>query len=137
MPYRLVESALGEALGQLYCAKYFDEECKTRAVSIVEAVRQALKDRLKEVEWMTSESTREQALKKMSRFRVKIGYPKKWIDYGPLDIQDDNDFLAMVFHARAFDHARESKEMNAPTDREKWVSKRECYALLHPTSGLT
>ena len=116
------ESALGEALGQIYCAAYFNEECKTRAVAIVEAVRQALEDRLKEVEWMTSDSTREEALKKMSRFRVKIGYPNKWIDYSTLDIQDGEDFLPMVLTARAFEHARETKEMNAPTDREKWVS---------------
>lgn len=67
------ESALGEALGQLYCAKYFDEACKGRALQIVENVRKALEERLKEVEWMTSDSTREAGLKKMSRFKVKIG----------------------------------------------------------------
>lgn len=36
------ENALGEALGKLYCAKYFDESCKERALAIVEQVRQAL-----------------------------------------------------------------------------------------------
>lgn len=67
------ESALGEALGILYCERYFDESCKEKALSIVESVRQALEDRLKEVDWMTSDDTREQALKKMSKFNVKIG----------------------------------------------------------------
>ena len=67
------ESALGEALGKLYCAKYFDDTSKARALKIVEQVRQALEDRLKEVEWIKADSTREQALKKMERFRVKIG----------------------------------------------------------------
>lgn len=67
------ESALGEALGQLYCAEYFDEECKGRALEIVENVREALEERLKEVDWMKSDSTREAALKKMARFKVKIG----------------------------------------------------------------
>ena len=67
------ESALGEALGQLYCAKYFDEACKERALEIVENVRKALEERLKEVDWMTSESTRQAGLEKMSRFKVKIG----------------------------------------------------------------
>ena len=115
------ESALGEALGQLYCAKYFDEECKRRALKIVEDVRMALEDRLKEVEWM-GESTREAGLKKMSRFRVKIGYPDEWIDYTTLEISKDDSFLSMIFKARAFAHAREVKEMNAPTNRDKWVS---------------
>jgi predicted metalloendopeptidase len=67
------ESALGEALGQLYCAKYFDEDSKERALAIVESVRQALEERLNEVDWMKSNKTRENALKKMNRFRVKIG----------------------------------------------------------------
>jgi putative endopeptidase len=67
------ESALGEALGQLYCAKHFDEESKERALKIVESVRQALEERLNEVEWMKSATTRDNALKKMSNFRIKIG----------------------------------------------------------------
>ena len=67
------EAALGEALGKLYCAKYFDEESKQSALVIVEKVRQALEDRLKEVDWIKSDSTRTEALKKMERFRVKIG----------------------------------------------------------------
>jgi putative endopeptidase len=67
------ESALGEALGKLYCAKYFDESSKEQALTIVEQVRQALEERLKEVDWMKADSTRENALKKMGRFNVKIG----------------------------------------------------------------
>ena len=46
------EGALGEALGKLYCATYFDESIKGRALAIVEQVRKSLEDRLKEVDWM-------------------------------------------------------------------------------------
>ena len=67
----MTESAVGEALGKLYCARYFDESSKERALAIVEQVRTALEERLNEVEWMQS-STREEALKKMSRFGVKV-----------------------------------------------------------------
>jgi putative endopeptidase len=116
------ETALGEALGQLYCAKHFDESSKERALAIVENVREALEGRLKEVEWMTSDETRAAALNKMAGFKVKIGYPDKWIDYTPLDLQNQDSFLTMVFKASAFEHARDVKEMNAPTDRQKWVS---------------
>lgn len=128
------EKALGEALGQMYCAKYFDENCKGRALGIVENVRQALEDRLKEVDWMTSESTREAGLKKMSRFKVKIGYPDKWIDYTALDIKEDDKFLSMVFKSRAFHHERDVKEMNAPTDRDKWfMTPQTVNAYYHPS----
>jgi putative endopeptidase len=120
------EKALGEALGQIYCKRYFDESSKIQALKIVEAVRQALEKRLNEVEWMKSATTREQALKKMSRFHVKIGYPNKWIDYTNLKITEGDDFMTMIFQSRAFEHAREADEMNAPTDREKWVSFALC-----------
>ncbi len=127
------ENALGEALGQMYCAKYFDESCKQKALFIVESVRQALEDRLKEVDWIKSDSTRQEALKKMSRFNVKIGYPDKWIDYSTLDIQSDDSFMTMIFKSRIFDHEREVNEMNAPTDRHKWfMTPQTVNAYYHP-----
>jgi len=114
------ESALGEALGKLYCKHFFDESSKAKALNIVECVRKALQERLTEVEWMTSESTREEALKKMERFKVKIGFPDKFIDYSSMEIARDAPFLSMVFSSREFHHMREVNEMNAPTDRAKW-----------------
>lgn len=116
------ENALGEALGKLYCAKYFDEASKEQALKVVEQVRQSLEERLKEVEWMKADSTRAEALKKMARFGVKIGYPDKWTDYSSLKVAADMSFLAMVFGARKFDSLEDVKEMNAPTDKVKWVS---------------
>lgn len=118
------EDAVGEALGKLYCAKYFDEASKERALQIVEQVRQALEARLKEVEWMTADATRQEALRKMQSFGVKIGYPDKWMDYCSLEIDADASlpFMEMVFRAREFDFLEKVKEMNAPTDRAKWVS---------------
>lgn len=126
------EAALGEALGQLYCAKHFDEDCKDRAYKIVEKVRQALEERLNEVDWITSDSTRQQALEKMSRFRIKIGYTNKWIDYSALEVK--GSLLGMVLAARAFEHQRTIQEMNAPTDREKWfMTPQTVNAYYHPT----
>ena len=127
------ESALGEALGQMYCAAFFDESSKGRALTIVENVRMALEERLKEVNWMTSDSTRDAALKKMSRFKVKIGYPDEWIDYTSLEIIAGDDFLSMVLKSRAFQHSRELKEMNAPTDTKKWfMTPQTVNAYYHP-----
>ncbi len=114
------ESALGEALGKLYCAKFFDETSKERALAIVERVRLALENRLKKVEWMKSEETRTNALKKMDKFGVKIGYPDKWLDYSTLSIEESDDFLTMVFSSREFANKEEAKEINAPTDKSKW-----------------
>jgi putative endopeptidase len=128
------ESALGEALGQIYCAKYFDESCKEKALFIVEQVRMALEQRLREVDWMKSDSTREQALQKMNRFNVKIGYPDEWIDYSTLNITKGDAFLSNIFASRQFEHLREVKEMNAPTDKKKWfMTPQTINAYYHPS----
>jgi len=128
------ESALGEALGQIYCNKYFDNSCKEKALAIVESVRQALEERLKEVDWMKSDSTRKEALKKMSRFNVKIGYPDEWIDYSSYVIEEDESLLSMVLKSRHFDLMREVKEMNAPTDKDKWfMTPQTINAYYHPS----
>ena len=70
----MVAGALGEAVGELYVAKHFAGEAKTRALSVVERVRKSLEARLNEVPWM-AEATRKKALEKMKAFGVKIGYP--------------------------------------------------------------
>lgn len=128
------ETALGEVLGQLYCAKHFDESCKERALTIVQAVRKALEERLREVDWMKADSTRQAALTKMSGFTVKLGYPDKWIDYSTLKFTKDETFLFMVIKARAFDHQRTVDEMNAPTNRDKWyMTPQTVNAYYHPS----
>ncbi len=114
------ETALGEALGKMYCRKFFDEASKGRALAIVEQVRRALEDRLKEVEWMKSEETRSNALKKMAKFGVKIGYPDTWLDYCTLTVDVYDDFLTMVFASREFENRENVKDMNTPTDKAKW-----------------
>jgi len=128
-----LEGALGEALGKLYCAQFFDEECKDKALGIIEQVRQSLEDRLKEVDWMKSESTRSNALKKMGKFGLKIGFPDKWLDYSSLVIEEGDDFLSMIFKAREFDNREEIKEINSPTDQLKWfMTPQTVNAYYHP-----
>ena len=45
----MVESALGEAVGELYVTRFFGGDAKAKALSVVESVRQALEQRLNEV----------------------------------------------------------------------------------------
>ena len=63
-----------------------------RALSIVEKVRDALRERLSEVPWM-SDGTRTEAMKKMESFKVKIGFPDKWIDYSTLTVLKGENLL--------------------------------------------
>mmetsp|Transcript_39913 Transcript_39913/g.60302 ORF Transcript_39913/g.60302 Transcript_39913/m.60302 type:complete len:110 (+) Transcript_39913:804-1133(+) len=61
-------------------------------------------------------------------------YPDKWIDYTSLKVENGDHFLAMIFKSRAFDLARTVKEMNAPTDKDKWfMTPQTVNAYYHPS----
>ena len=64
-----VEGGLGEALGQLYVAKYFPPEAKERMEKLVANLQVALGERIDVQEWMTDET------KKVAR--EKLGMVKK------------------------------------------------------------
>jgi putative endopeptidase len=100
-----LEAALGDELGKLYVAKYFSGDAKPKALHIVETVRAALRQRLEEVEWM-SETTRKAALVKMEKFKVKIGFPDKWLDYSEMTVVA-GDHFSNVLEARRYAHRLE------------------------------
>ncbi|EQD37036.1 Peptidase M13 domain protein, partial [mine drainage metagenome] len=114
----LVDSCLGEALGELYVERYFPPEARRRMEALVNDLRAVFRDRLSRVPWMTPQ-TREKALSKFDRFRVKIGHPERFRDYGSLRI-DRSDLWGNVVRARAFEVARRWRRMGQPVDRTEW-----------------
>ncbi len=80
-----VDHGLGEALGQLYVERVFPPEAKRRVLDVVENLRAALRERIRSLEWM-GPATKAQALRKLEKFRVKMGYPDRWRDYSALAI---------------------------------------------------
>ena len=76
----VTDHCLGDALGQLYVDKTFPPEAKAKALEMVENIRLAMADRIKNLDWM-SDSTKAMALKKLITFSVKIGYPDQWKSY--------------------------------------------------------
>jgi len=127
-----VEGVLGEALGELYVGKYFNQEAKAAALLVVERVRAALKERLEEVVWM-SDQTREKAMLKMNKFGVKIGFPDKWIDYSSLEIVR-GDHFGNELRACKFELDRLLGYTNAPVDRDRWyMTPQTINAYYHPS----
>jgi len=112
------DGALGEAVGKLYVAEHFPPEAKARALEMVKNVRAALADRIKTLEWM-DEPTKQEALKKLAAFTVKIGYPDKWRDYSLLNI-DRGPFVLNAMRAENFEVDRELKKIGKPVDRSEW-----------------
>lgn len=112
-------AALGEAIGQLYVAKYFPPQAKASAEELVENLRKAYAQHLSNVPWMTA-ATRKVALGKLAAFRPKIGYPNKWRDYSALEVKP-GDAFGNRERSEIFEWHREVARLDEPTDRDEWA----------------
>ena len=109
---------LGEALGELYVARYFKPEAKAAMDQLVENLRSALRSNIEQIDWM-GEATKAEAYRKLASFRPKIGYPSKWKDYSSVTIKAD-DLLGNAVAMRQFNRADQNRRVGQKTDREEW-----------------
>lgn len=114
----LVNAGLGEAVGELYVAKYFPPESKAKMEVLVGNLRAALDLRLQKLTWMAPE-TKEKARAKLAAFTAKIGYPDKWRDYSALMISRD-DAYGNKLRSTAFEYQRNLDKIGKPVDRSEW-----------------
>jgi putative endopeptidase len=114
----LVDGALGEVLGKEYVARHFPAESKAQMEELVANLRLAMTARLQRLDWM-SEETRQQALYKMSKFNVKIGYPEQWRVYDGLELVP-GDLYGNVERSSAFEWAYNLGKLNKPVDPLEW-----------------
>jgi putative endopeptidase len=124
--------ALGEAIGQLYVKKYFPPEAKARAKKIVESLLVSMKESINNNEWMSDE-TKKEALKKLSGFGVKIGYPDKWRDYSELEVTNDS-YIKNIMNSNYFDHKEMLSKINKPVRKWEWgMTPQTVNAYYNPT----
>ncbi|MGY3232141.1 putative endopeptidase [Luteibacter sp. HA06] len=129
-----VNSSMGEALGQLYVAKVFKPEAKQRANELVDNVRNALKARIENLDWMSAE-TKEKAIQKWNTFLPKIGYPDKWRDWSGLEVNGD-DYYTNVEAASKFNYHYDIAKIGKPTDRLDWgMTPQTVNAYYNPTDN--
>jgi len=131
---RVIDGAIGEALGQLYVERYYPPEAKARMDEMIGNVTAVMRDRLQKLEWMT-EPTRKKALAKFERFFAKIGYPAKWRDYSSVGI-GPGDYLANVRAATEFEVKRRLSQLGQPVDKAEWrMSPPTVNAYFDPTAN--
>ena len=122
---------IGEALGQCYVARYFPPSAKDRAVHLVEAIIEEMRESLRTRTWMSAE-TRERALVKLDAFGVKIGYPDVWRDWSGLDVRRDA-YCANRIAASRFEVDRMLARLQEDVDRNEWeMPPHIINAYYHP-----
>jgi putative endopeptidase len=128
----MLDSNLGEALGQIYVARYFPPDSKAKMLALVENLRSAYAERVKQLPWM-SEATKKVALEKLATFRPKIGYPDKWRDYSALEIKP-GDAFGNAMRSSVFDWNYDVNRLGEKTDRDEWgMTPQTVNAYYNPT----
>ena len=131
-----VENQMGEALGKMYCAKYFPESSKKRMELLVKNLQKSLGERIMEQDWM-SEETKKAALDKLSTFYVKIGYPNTWKDLTSLNIDSEKSYYDNIQECRIFwDKYYIEKNAGKPVDKDEWfMNPQTVNAYYNPTTN--
>lgn len=113
-----VNGSLGEVVGKVYVEKHFSPEAKERMTGMVKNLLKAYAESIKKLDWM-SEATKKQALAKVDKFMIKIGYPDKWIDYSSLKVAK-NDLYGNAQRSTEFEYNRLLNKLGKPVDRTEW-----------------
>lgn len=114
----LVDTQLGDALGQEFVSRTFTPDMKAKTVQMTGYIETAMKDEIEQLDWM-SKATKTAALGKLHSIVNKVGYPDRWRDYGAVDIRRD-DFLGDTLRATQFEARRQLAKIGKPVDRDEW-----------------
>lgn len=130
------ESQMGEALGRIYCERYFPASSKKRMEELVKNLQVSLAERIKAQDWM-SEATKKAALEKLSTFYVKVGYPNKWKDLSKLTIDPKKSYYENVQNCKKFWAEDAIKEKaGKPVDKDQWLmTPQTVNAYYNPTTN--
>ncbi len=131
-----MESFMGQALGKMYVERYFPASSKERMKKLVSNLQASLAERIKAQDWM-SDSTKQNALEKLSTFYVKIGYPDEWIDMTALTIDPAKSYYENVEQCRKFwTNWETNTKAGKPVDRDEWqMYPQTVNAYYNPTTN--
>lgn len=117
-----INGNVGEALGKLYVEKKFPAEAKAKAESMIKNVMLAFENRINRLPWM-AKSTRENAVNKLRKLSVKIGYPDQWKDYSALTIlgpEEGGTFFSNMRNISIWSFKQDLDKLNKPVDKSEW-----------------
>ncbi len=112
-----VNSIAGELLGKLYVKENFPPKAKAEAEELVSYLVTAFGQHIKDLTWM-SDDTKEKALEKLAKFKVKIGYPDKWKDYSKLEV--GTSLFENVLASSRWAFTQNLAKQDKPVDKSEW-----------------
>ena len=112
------EDQLGQLIGQCFVAKYFSSKAKDDACEMITYLKNELGNSIKNLDWMENE-TKEKALEKLYKMKVKIGYPDKWRVYTS-DVSKEYSYLKNNLMCNKSDNEYRLNNLYKEIDRTEW-----------------
>ncbi|WP_229238312.1 M13 family metallopeptidase [Dyella amyloliquefaciens] len=109
---------LGWGVGELYTARYFPASSKAKIEELVANLKAAYRVRIEKLDWM-GPKTREEALRKLDTYTIKVGYPDHPRDYSNVTTRPD-DLVGNVLNAAKADWSFYVNRLNGAVDRSDW-----------------
>jgi putative endopeptidase len=113
----LVDTQLGDALGQRWVEKNFPPQAKERMRRMVKAIEGGLARDIDSLPWMSG-ATKQKALDKLRAIADKIGYPDKWKSYEVIISRDD--IFGNAARLSELEYLRELAKVGRPVDKTEW-----------------
>lgn len=132
------KAVMSNALGKLYVKKYFPKELKEEAGKLIQDIIAEYKQRINEQTWM-SEQTKAEALKKLEKMNIKVGYPdgewKSGLETCRLKGLDEGGNLLANF-MEFMENGNVPDKPATTVDKESWgMSVTEVNAMYMPTEN--
>ncbi|MDP2089813.1 MAG: M13 family metallopeptidase [Flavobacteriaceae bacterium] len=133
---QIVNRTVGEALGKLYVDEKFPPAAKEKAAKMVQNLKLAYLNRIKNLSWMSGE-TKEKAYEKVNKMTVKIGYPDKWRDYSAMITKSPKEggtFYSNMMEVSKWNYYDNLKDLGQAVDKTRWgMTPQTVNAYFSPT----
>ena len=116
-----VDSMMGMAIGKVYAEKYISKETKEDVENITKEIVETYKKRIDSLDWMSA-STKKNAIDKLNKLNVRIGYPERWVDYSKVNIKsyaDGGSLFENIMSLITFANNKMFSKINQPVDKNK------------------
>lgn len=116
-----INSTMGMAIGKIYAERYIPKKTKDDVEAITKEIIDTYKKRINNLDWMST-STKKNAIDKLDKLTVKIGYPENWLNYSKINIKsyaEGGSLFENVMELRAFANERLFSKINKQIDKSK------------------
>ena len=118
-----IANSIGHPLARLFVEKNFSAESKRAVEDMVGRVHAEFRARLGKNTWLTK-ATRQQALNKLDKVKITVGYPEKWIDYSAVDIRA-GDYFGNLARISEFLARRNLARWGGPVTEDEFANPAE------------